>query len=80
MGGYNEYLRRKAFLDFYSRLSDNDKRLLAQMSNPVKNDVMGKTTEIDCRDPYWRGVSQNIVGDAIYDIGIHLLKRLIRLK
>ena len=85
MGGYNEYLRRKAFLDFYSRLSDKDKCLLAQMSNPVKNDVMGKLDEIERKVEknkysFLTDVGANVLGNALFDIPIWLLSKLFRLK
>lgn len=76
MNVYQRYLKAKALADFYESLPDEDKQILANSYKNSKN-LREVTTHMDCRDPYWRGVSQNIVGDALYDIGIHVLRKLL---
>ena len=72
-----EYIRIKSLLDFYNSLSDDEKRQISQMISGGQDKQSCPATVVECKDPYWRGVSQNIVGDTIYDIGIHFLKKLI---
>lgn len=78
MSTYEQYLRRKALLEFYNNLSDDDKVLLREMNKKrsvINND--SRPLSVDCRDPYWRGVSQNIVGDAIFSAGTTILRNLL---
>lgn len=78
MSDYAKYIQEKALIDFYNGLSDEDKKKFIEMYNnrsvEVNND---RPISVYCRDPYFRGVSQNIVGDAIYDIGLRVLKKFI---
>lgn len=72
-----EYIRIKSLLDFYNSLSEDEKRQFSQMKSGGQEKQSFPATVVECKDPYWRGVSQNIVGDAIYDVGLHFLKKLL---
>ena len=79
MNIYAKYIRFKTLKEFYDNLSDEDKNVLASMSKdrlPAKNEQ--PISYVQCKDPYWRGVSQNVVGDALYDVGLHVIKSVIK--
>lgn len=74
-----EYMRLKALKEFYDNLSEEDKKKLVSLSEDRLPEKNGQPINyVQCRDPYWRGVSQNIVGDGLYGIGLHVVKYLIR--
>lgn len=78
MNTYAEYIRFKALKEFYDNLSDEDKKTLASLlENRLPDKKEQPVNFVQCKDPYFRGVSQNIVGDGLYDLGLYVLRRLL---
>ena len=76
MNQYSQYLRRKALLEFCDGLSDSDKALL--MEHFVGKNGMQPIEPRQCRNGFIRGVGENVVGNAVYDIALGLGKTLLK--
>jgi len=72
-----QYYKTKALLDYLESLSENEKHLLMQYIN-----LGEKTSYIEEKQPqkqysFLRGVGENIVGNALWDIPIWVLQKLL---
>ena len=76
MNQYSQYLRRKALLEFCDSLSDSDKAVL--MEHFVGKNEMQATEPRQCQHGFIRGVGENVVGNALYDIAIGIGKTLLK--
>ena len=78
---YKEYLRRKALVEFYEGLSEDDKRLLAQ-SLSENEKIMKKLDAVESKvdgnhHSFGFGVLENVAGNAAYDAGLWILRKLL---
>ena len=74
---YARYIRLKAVADFYDSLSEDDKRAFSMLTNQKTTNTV--TPSVVVRKPsFLYGVGENVVGNAVYGIGISLLKSLIQ--
>lgn len=97
MDEYTQLLSRKALLDFYSGLSEDDKRVFvryffcsngifncnsAHLINETSNSMPTQLDRIEQavtqRGRFIKGVGENVIGNAIYDIAIALGKSLLK--
>ena len=83
MGEYSKLMKAKVISDFYSRLSEEDKAVFAQMfyNNPDGN-VLSKLDEIERkvdgnRYSFRTDLGANILGNVITDSAIFIIKKLI---
>lgn len=76
MNQYSQYLRRKALLEFCDGLSESDKALLIEHfvgKNGMCNEEPGQ-----CHNGFIRGVGENLVGNAVYDLALCLGKSILK--
>lgn len=97
MDGYTQLMSQKALLDFYSGLSEEDKRLFVlhfvnsnglfngnsvHLINEASNHMPTQLDRIEQavtqRGHFIKGVGENIVGNAVYDVAIALGKSILR--
>lgn len=84
---YSAFVRKKLFEEAYNALSEEDKRLYALLSAQEKGngDVMQaldgqreQLSDILQKQSWWRDLSSNVAGNAIWDGSVWLLSRLVR--
>lgn len=73
---YLEWYRLKKLSE---SLTDEEKAFLAGQDREVKhNEIMTQLSEIKKRGSFGRDFVSNIAGNATYNIGIWLIKKLLR--
>lgn len=81
MNAYQRYIKLKALADYYESLSDDDKRLLLQ-SLSENEKIMKKLDAVESkvggdRHSFGFGVLENVAGNAAYDAGLWILRKLL---
>ena len=80
---YKEYLRRKALLEFWEGLSEDDKNLIKQSLSENENDIKKKLDLIEHKvdknyHSFGKDVLANITGNYMADASIWLLSKLFK--
>ena len=73
---YARYIRLKAVADFYDSLSEDDKRALSLLVNESTTTEQ-KPSVVVKKSSFLYGVGENVVGNAVYDLGLKLIKALL---
>ena len=79
-------MQMKAVADFYDGLSAEDKLLFAQMFGRLTNEASNEgNAQLDRIEQavthnrkFFVGVGENVVGNALYDVGVVVLRKLLR--
>lgn len=79
-------MQMKAVADFYDGLSFKDKLLFAQMFGRLTNEASNEgNAQLDRIEQavtnnrkFFVGVGENVVGNALYDVGVVVLRKLLR--
>ena len=79
-------MQMKAVADFYDGLSAEDKLLFAQMfghltyeASNEDNAQLDRIEQAVTRNKkFFVGVGENVVGNALYDVGVVVLRKLLR--
>jgi hypothetical protein len=82
------YLRRKTLEDIYARMSDDDRRLLLQMSaqdrssREIMEALRGQQASIDrlrrTQQSFASDFASNIAGNAAYDMLLWIARRILK--
>ena len=82
MNAYQRYMKMKALSELWEGLSDFDKQILLQSQSENENIINQKLDSIERkidknRHSFGFGVHENITGNAAYDAGLWLIRKLL---
>ena len=78
-----EYMRQKALLDIYSKMSDEEKRAYMLMNSnhqEVMGALQGISQQVDQgKHSFTRDLAANVAGNAIFDTTVWLASKLLKI-